>query len=96
MKFQHNANMKLRTIVVKVVGSGTENDPYKVNLPSYTIIKELTPRDEHGKFHPNPKVMISVPDDEWDEKTGRLDKKKIRQKYKDNEKWDRPDVGDDI
>lgn len=81
---------------MKVVGSGTENDPYRVNLPSYVIIEELTPRDEHGIFHRNPKVRISVPDDEWDEKTGRLDKKKIRQKYKDNEKWDRPDVGDDI
>ena len=68
-------------IKVKVVGSGTREDPLRVNLPTYTMIGEV------GK---DKTVEVEVPDDECTD--GKLDKAKIRAKYKGQPRWDREDV----
>lgn len=85
---------KEKTMVVKIIGNGIIDDPYRVDLPTYTIIKELN-RHKDGTFPPGGgRVMVSVPDYCCDN-NGKLDKNKIRKTYR-GSKWDRPDVGDDV
>lgn len=82
------------TMVAKVIGSGTVDDPYRVDLPTYNLIRELNRRSD-GTFPPGGgRVMISVPDDCCDDK-GKLDKTKIRKLYR-GSRWDRSDVTDDV
>jgi hypothetical protein len=72
--------MKLK---VKMTGSGSPSDPYTVDLPTWQGIEFDT---DKGKKPPNAYAIVEVPDDECDE--GKLDKQKIRKKYKDNPEWD--------
>lgn len=83
----------MKEITVKITGSGTQEDRYRVNLPTYKIIDM-----DIGKRQ----AKILVPDDEVDEVVGNdknkklmLSKDKIRQKYR-GQKWDRSDVCDDV
>lgn len=89
--------MRYKAVVVKAtLGSGTIDNPYRINLPTYIVIEEITKRDK-GKFDKNKPILmrVLVPDDEIDEKTGKLDKAKICKKYKGQPEWDKPDVCDD-
>jgi len=69
---------------VKMVGSGTKEDPYTVDLPTWNGIEFDT---DKGKKPPAAKAIVEVPDDECDEK-GNLDKEKIKRKYK-GQKWEK-------
>jgi len=77
-------------VKVKVIGSGTLDDPYRVNLPTYIIDVQ---RDADGNpiltEDGTPKIQdltrisacwVLIPDDEVDE-LGRIDEKRIREKY---------------
>lgn len=77
----------MKQIIVKTTGKGIIGDPLKINLPSY-IIEEILPEN---------KANISVPDDEVDDINGivTLNKDKIRLKYR-GQKWDNPNVTDDV
>ncbi len=83
-------------LIAKISGSGTTSDPYRVNLPTWQMLREITPRKADGTFPPGATVEIEVPDDECDLVTKNLDKAKIRKKYAGQAKWDRADVGDDV
>ena len=76
---------------VKVIGSGKHEDAFRVNLPTYQMI----PGTEKYSGKRLLSVDVIVPDDEVNKK-GRLDKPKIRAKYKGQPKWDRADVLDDV
>lgn len=81
-------------IKVKVVGSGKEGDPFRVNLPTYAMIPGSEEyADAEKKVLKS--VEVQVPDDECDDK-GRPDKAKIRAKYKGQPRWDRDDILGDI
>jgi hypothetical protein len=75
-------------ITVKLIGSGTPDDPYRVNLPSYSMFGEP---DYAAKT-----CVVEVPDDELDESKKRPDRQKLREKYRGQSKWDRADVADDV
>lgn len=78
---------------VKVIGAGKREDPFRVNLPTYSMVpgtEEYT--DAEKKILKS--VEVEVPADECDDE-GRPDKLKIRKKYK-GQKWDRADVLDDL
>lgn len=78
----------MKKFTTKMIGSGTRDDPFRVNLPTYTMFGE-----------PDYVTMtcdVLVPDDELNKTGTRPDKQKIRQKYRRQPKWDRPDVGDDV
>jgi len=74
----------------KAIGTGTQEDPFRINLPTYTMIPGT---EKMGG--PEKRQLISAeiefPDDEADEK-GYPSLTKIRKKYKGNPKWDREDV----
>jgi len=70
---------------VKVTGKGTPEDPYRVNLPTYIMI---------GDVAEDKTVEVEVPDDECTD--GKLDKHKMRNKYKGQPLWDRDGVLADI
>jgi len=78
----------------KVVGSGSREDPFRVNLPTYTMVPGTEEYADAEK-----KVLkavdVEVPADEVDAQ-GRPDKAKIRAKYKGQPRWDHDKVGDDI
>jgi len=69
---------------VKVIGTGTQEDPLRVDLPRYGMRGEIK----------NRKVDIEVPDNEVEEigNSGnfRLSKSKIKKKYR-GQKWDNDD-----
>jgi len=75
---------------VKVTGKGTQEDPFRVDLPTYAMI----PGTEEFS-DPEKKVLASVevtiPDDECDEK-GQPSTEKMRRKYRGQPRWDRPDL----
>lgn len=79
---------------VNVVGSGKDGDPFRVNLPTYTMVPGS---EEYAD--PEKKVLksveVQVPDDEVDDK-GRPDKAKIRAKYKGQPRWDHDNVTMDV
>ena len=81
-------------IRVKVVGSGTPEDPFRVDLPTYMMIPGS---EEFDKKDPKRLVSVTVdiPGDECDVH-GRPSPKKIRRKYKEQPRWDRPDVAKDL
>jgi len=78
---------------VKVIGSGKEGDPFRVNLPTYVPIPGTEEYADPKKRIPKT-VLVEMPDDECTE--GRPDKAKIRAKYKGQPLWDRDDVLSDI
>jgi len=75
---------------VKVVGSGTEADPWRVDLPAWVWVPGSEVYSDKAK-----KVLESievlVPDDECDE-AGQLSAEKIRAKYRGQPHWDRADL----
>jgi len=75
---------------VKVMGEGTQEDPFRVDLPTYAMIPGT---EEYAD--PEKKVLASVevqiPDDECDEK-GQPSPEKIRRKYRGQPRWDKPDL----
>jgi len=80
-------------VKVKVVGSGTEADPFRVRLPTYSMVPGTEEyADAEKKIFKS--VEVEVPDDECDK--GRPDKAKIRAKYRGQPLWDRADVLSDI
>jgi len=92
----------MKRIKVKLVGKGTYHDPIRVNLPTYVMDVE---RDAEGNpiltedgspvaqdLKGKTSCWVLVPDDEVDEE-GRLDEKRIREKYKEGwSKFRREDV----
>jgi hypothetical protein len=82
----------MRKIQVKIIGSGTESDPYRVDLPTWQGIEFDT---DKGKKPPNAFAIVEVPDDEVDEK-GKIDRKRLKEKYK-GSVWEKhkPDIGDE-
>jgi hypothetical protein len=79
---------------VKVIGSGTREDPFRVNLPSYRVL----PGSEVYDMVDKNKLLtcdVDVPANEVDEK-GALSKEKIRAKYKGHPLWDHEGVTDDV
>lgn len=80
----------MKEITGKIAGSGTREDRYIVNLPTYKIIDMDI---EKGQ------AKILVPDDETEiDNNGNsiLSKNKIRQKYRGQQKWDHSAVCDDV
>jgi len=65
-----------RRIIVKVIGSGTNEDPFRVDLPRYTRIRRLTPPNT-----PNQRWEVETDDDILD-KNGKPDVEKLREKYR--------------
>lgn len=84
----------MKRIKVKVVGSGTPEDPFRVDLPTYHMIPGT---EEYAGVDKKvlKSVEVDIPADECDDK-GRLSKEKIRAKYKGQPRWDREDVTDDV
>jgi len=80
----------MKRLKVKVIGSGTPDDPYRVDLPTYTMVECDT---DKGKKPPNAFAIVEVPDDEVDEK-GKINRLRLKEKYK-GSKWEthEPDVG---
>ncbi len=75
----------------KVIGTGTPNDPIRVDLPTYQMVS--------GSEVPalpaaTQSVLVDIPDLDADLGTNRPSKTAIRQRYK-GQSWDRPDVSDD-
>ena len=71
-------------IRVKMIGSGTDQDPYRVDLPTWSGIEFDT---DKGKYPPAAKAIVEVPDDEVGS-DGKIDKKRIKEKYK-GQKWEK-------
>jgi len=67
-----------------MIGSGTQADPYRVDLPTWQGIEFDT---DKGKKPPNAWAIVEVPDDEVGP-DGKLDKEKIKRKYK-GQKWEK-------
>jgi len=78
-------------IKVKVVGKGTDDDPFRVALPTYSMIAG-TEEYVAGVLK---SVEVEVPDDEVDEK-GKPSEEKIRKKYTGQPLWDKPGAGGDV
>lgn len=86
--------MKSVKVKVKVIGSGTLDDPFRVDLPTYQMIpgsEEFAGVDKKVLKS----VEVLVPADECDEK-GRPSPDKIQAKYKGQPRWDRKDVAKDV
>lgn len=88
----------MKRIKVKLIGKGTKNDPFRVNLP--TFMNDCK-RDSKGKpvwideiqgiaadsvDYGRRTCYVLVPDDEAEEEMGkmRLNEKRIREKYREN------------
>lgn len=65
----------MKRVKVKIVGKGTDDDPFNVDLPTWCMIGEV----DHNKKE----CEVYVPDDEV-LPTGKLNQAKIREKYKEN------------
>ena len=74
----------MKRIKVKMIGSGTDDDPYRVDLPTWQGVDFDT---DKGKKPPDAFAIVEVPDDEVDEK-GKINRKRIREKYK-GSKWEK-------
>lgn len=73
-------------VKVKMSGSGTKQDPFTVNLPTFRVIE---------KDYQNKTMLIEIPDDEFSKKTRKPHHAKIRRKYR-NQKWDRDTLEKEI
>jgi len=81
-------------IRMKVVGSGKEDDPFRVNLPTYNMTQGTEEyADAEKKILKS--VEVEIPDDEVDAQ-GFPDKAKIRSKYKGQPMWDHDGVLSDV
>lgn len=80
-------------IRVKVHPPDAEDNAYHVHLPSWIWVSGTEEYTDQEKTKLN-SVVVEVPDDECTD--GKLDKDKIRRKYKGQPRWDREDVLDDI
>lgn len=81
-------------IRAKVIGSGVDGDPFRVNLPTYMMV----PGSERYDAVDKKKLLevdVEVPDDEVTAQ-GRPDVQKIRVKYRGQAKWDRDQIGSDV
>jgi len=81
-------------IRVKVIGSGKEGDPFRVNLPTYSMVPGSEEYSDPGK-----KILKSVEVDVPDSylgPDGKLDKARIRSIYKGQPRWDRVDLLSDV
>jgi len=80
----------MRKIRVKMIGSGTPDDPYRVDLPNYRIIEADTDR---GIRPPKAYAIIEVPNDELTP-SGRISRATLKKKYK-GSRWERhePKIG---
>jgi len=67
----------MKMVKVKLIGSGTMDDPFRVNLPTFVLVDADYLRLE---------ATVLVPEDEVDDK-GCLNEVAIRRKYK--EGWSR-------
>ena len=65
----------MKKVKVKIIGSGKDEDPFTVDLPTWSMIGEI----DHNKKQ----VFVGIPDDEVD-LNGKIDQDKIRSKYKKN------------
>jgi len=75
---------------VKVTGKGTQDDPFRVDLPTYAMVAGSEEyADKARKILKSVEVLI--PDDEVDDR-GKPSLEKIRKKYKGQPAWDRPDL----
>ena len=71
-------------IKVRMIGAGTDSDPYRVDLPTWQMIECDT---DKGKKPPNAWAIVEVPDDEVDGK-GKLNRAAIKRKYK-GQMWEK-------
>jgi len=83
----------MKRVKVRLIGTGTRDDPFRVNLPTSIIdckrdadgnpiwINEAEGIAESSIDWKTMTCYVLVPDDEVDEK-GRLNEKRIREKYK--------------
>ena len=69
---------------VKMMGSGTDADPYTVDLPTWNGIQFDT---DKGKKPPHAWAIVEVPDDEIGP-DGKIDRKAIKRKYK-GQMWEK-------
>ena len=81
-----------KKLKVKMVGSGTDEDPYTIDLPTWQGVEFDT---DKGVKPPAAKAVVLVPEDECDDK-GKINREKIKVKYK-GSKWENhePDIGDE-
>ncbi len=79
---------------VKIIGDGSDNDHFRVDLPSVIMLGEIRP-DANLDEPKARRVDVLIPDDEAEEigNSGkyRLVKNKIKQKYRGNRLWDNDD-----
>jgi len=66
----------MKRIKVKLVGKGTEDDPYTVNLPTWTM--------DGSPDYRKKECYVLVNDDETEDKEGKIkiNQQRIRTKYK--------------
>jgi len=97
-------------IRVKLLAPDADDNSWHVHLPTFVMIPNSVEPIIEGKVHANGvypdaeltpaekaqlTVEVEVPADECD-KEGKLDKAKIRQKYRGQPRWDREEVLDDV
>jgi len=75
-------------ITAKLIGSGTPNDPFRVNLPTYSMVGEPN--------YTAKTCEVEVPDDELDSSKKNPSVQTLRAKYKGQPNWDRADVASDV
>lgn len=86
----------MNIIKAKIIGSGTPDDPYRVNLPTYSMVREITPRLPGGMFPAGAVCDIVIPADELSKDGARPDPQVLRAKYRGQPLWDRANVGTDV
>jgi len=76
----------MKRIKVKLVGKGTEDEPFTVNLPTWQMDGEAD--------YKNKKCYVFINDDETEEKEGKtkINQQRIRTKYKKN--WSKFNASD--
>jgi len=80
----------VKKVKVNVVGSGVKGDPYRVKLPTYSMVGG----SEVFKAGKLVSVEVYVPDDEC--VFGVLDEVMVRKKYRNNLVWDKEGVLDNV
>jgi len=61
----------MKKVKVRLIGSGTEDDPYRVPLPTYQMVEV-----DYSLMI----AVVLIPDDEV--KKGRVDRGRIKEKYR--------------
>jgi len=80
----------MKRLKVKMIGSGTPDNPYRVDLPTWQGLKFDT---DKGIYPPKAKAVVLVPDDECTP-GGRISRATLRKKYA-GSLWEKhePDIG---